>query len=271
MRAVVGDDGVENQRQAGGKQHAERPGAGQQTERVAFGIPRRQQDRHEHAAQRKNRDAGRAGERSKERADQGGNDGRAAAELPDQRLKHTHQPLGRSALGEEIARQRKDGNAGEHVIGGEAVVFERHGLDRQVVAPKQDQRRTAQGGEHRRTQERRQPQSHQRRNHQSFRRHRRPYRHANRGSGQRERQRSSTVFFRGVPEQAQQDQAKTDGQDKLDDPGRDAIDEDLPQRPHLQHILQAGQEEEEGDRRRKAAAEDLRRRPGPPLKQRLHR
>ena len=112
MGAVVGNDGVENQGQARGEQHSERAGAGQQAERIALGIACRQQDRHEHAAQGKNSNAGRAGKRSEKGAHQGGHDRRPATELPDQRLKHPYQALGRPALRDKIAREGKDGDAG---------------------------------------------------------------------------------------------------------------------------------------------------------------
>ena len=193
----------------------ERPGAGQQAERVAFGIARRQQDRHEHAAQRQDRHARGAGERGEERAHQGGNNGRPAAELPDQRLEHPHQAFGRPAFGQEIARQREDGNAGEHVVGGEAVVFERHGLDRQVVAPKQDQRRAAQGGEDRRAQ-RASPAPEPPAPEPSA----APASPAPRSPAPTAAAASASarprpaLFVRGVPDQAQQDQAETERQDR---------------------------------------------------------
>ena len=269
MGAVVSDNRIQDERQAGRKQHAEGTGAGQQTKSIAFGVARRNQHRHEHAAQGQNRHPGRAGERSEERADQGRDDGRAATELADQGLEHPHQPFRRPALGKEIARKGKDRNAGEHVVSGEAVVLERNRLDWQLVPPKQNERRAPQRCEHRRAQQGRESQSHQSWNQPAFGRTGRPDRRAGYHHRQREGHAAPAPFLRCVPNETHHDQAEAERQKQLDNPDRNAIDEDLSKGLQGQDILQTGEAEEEADRGGEAAAEDCRRHPSPAREQLL--
>ena len=62
--------------------------------------------------------------------------GGPTADLADERLKDAHQPLRSTAFREEVSRHGEDGDAGKHVIGGEAVMFEGDGRNGQVMCPK---------------------------------------------------------------------------------------------------------------------------------------
>jgi len=65
----------------------------------------------------------------------------AAAKLPDQRLKHSHQPFRCAAFRQKIAREREDRDAGKQIIRREAVELQRHRFHRQIAPPKKNQRR----------------------------------------------------------------------------------------------------------------------------------
>ena len=132
----TGDDGEKNQRERRREQQPQAARTGEHSQGGTFGITRAHQHRQEQSAQRENGHARRAGEGGEKRARQDGDDGRAAAELPQQRLENPDQPFGGAAFREKIAGQREQRERRQRGVGHHRIVRQRNRGDGHIFAPK---------------------------------------------------------------------------------------------------------------------------------------
>ena len=112
IEAFCDDDAVEDQRQRGREEQAERAGGGEQADREALAIAVLEQRRQQQAAEREDRDARSAGEQREERAQRRGGNRRAAGGPTEQRAEDAQQPLGRLPFREQKSGQREERNRG---------------------------------------------------------------------------------------------------------------------------------------------------------------
>src|SRR5580658_5515581 len=147
-------NGVNNQRQARRQQQSQRSRSRQQPERIFLRIPGTQHPWHQQSSQRKNRYPRGSSKRREERTHQHRHYRRAAAELPKQSVEHSHQPLRRAALRQEISRQSEQRQRRQNRIRHQRILRNRNRRNRLIHAPKQNQRSAAQRREGRHPQHR---------------------------------------------------------------------------------------------------------------------
>jgi hypothetical protein len=175
--------------------------------------------------------------------------------MADEGLEDADQALRGLAFRQEIARQREDGDAGEHVVRREAVVFQRDGLDGEVVSPEEDEGGPAQGREDGSAEEGGQAEAEERGENPAFGRAGLPEGQADEKGSEEEGNDASGPAFGGVPDEADSDDPEADGEDELDDPDGDVVNEGFAEGFHGQDVLEAGQAEEKGDSSAEGGAE----------------
>jgi hypothetical protein len=142
-----------------GRQGANRtpsdPCAGDESESHPLVVARRQQDRHEQAAERQDRDAGSAGEGREERTGEDGDDRGGAAQRPGPGPQQPHKAARRARRGHDEACEREERQRREQRVHDLVVVVEGHRGDGVARAYEENERDTREACEERRAEQRR--------------------------------------------------------------------------------------------------------------------